>query len=87
MRDAAALGRFSSVFFCIALLGGCDGTSAPNADASTTESIRGNRYCEVLLAFLEGSSVEAQVWGTQGLNDCPAQDELQNSYSRYVVGG
>jgi hypothetical protein len=25
----------------------------------------------VLLAFLQGGSIEAQVWGTQGLNDCP----------------
>jgi hypothetical protein len=46
-----------------------------SADTSQTAvSIRGNRYCEVLLAFLQGGAIEAQVWGTQGLNDCPAED-------------
>ena len=45
--------------------------AAVAADASTPESLRGNRYCEVLLAFFEGGSSQAQVWGTQGLNDCP----------------
>jgi len=35
---------------------------------------RGSRYCEVLLVQLSGSSAEAQVWGTQGLNDCPAEE-------------
>jgi hypothetical protein len=56
---------------------GCGNTAdgSPDAavadDASTSESLRGNRYCEVLLAFFEGGSIEAQVWGTQGLNDCP----------------
>lgn len=49
---------------------------APIADATTPdaalpESVRGRRYCEVLLAFLGGAAIEVQVWGTQGLNDCP----------------
>ena len=51
------------------------GDASGSADTSETgESIRGNRYCEVLLAFLQGGAIEAQVWGTQGLNDCPADD-------------
>ena len=29
------------------------------------------RYCEVLIARLNGDTVEAEVWGTQSLNDCP----------------
>lgn len=44
--------------------------TAPEPDAAA--SIRGNRYCEILLAFLEAGAIRAEVWGTQGLNDCPA---------------
>ncbi len=33
---------------------------------------RGDRYGEILLVRRKGLSVEAEVWGTQGLNDCPA---------------
>jgi hypothetical protein len=46
-------------------------TVVPGATSSTA-SIRGNRYCEVLLAFVKGSGIKAEVWGTQGLNDCPS---------------
>jgi hypothetical protein len=51
----------------------------PEPDAAPLEpdaaaSIRGNRYCEILLAFLEAGAIRAEVWGTQGLNDCPAAD-------------
>lgn len=42
----------------------------PAVDAAV--SIRGARYCEVLPVFIAGDQVEAQVWGTQGLSDCPA---------------
>jgi hypothetical protein len=45
---------------------------APSVDASI--SLRGARYCEVLPVFLDGEDVQIQVWGTQGLNDCPAAD-------------
>jgi hypothetical protein len=59
------------------LTAGC-GTKAPDdglaEDSSTAESQRGKRYCEVLLAFVEADAIEAQVWGTQGLNDCPEAD-------------
>jgi hypothetical protein len=40
-------------------------------DAARSESVRGRRYYEVLLAFLGRADIEVQVWGTQGLNDCP----------------
>ena len=33
----------------------------------------GSRYCELLLIKRSGFSVEAEVWGTQGLNDCPQE--------------
>ena len=54
---------------------GADGTGDAGiaADASGSASVRGNRYCEVLLAFVRDGSVDAQVWGTQGLNDCPPE--------------
>ncbi len=45
--------------------------TAPEPDAAAP-SIRGNRYCEILLAYLEAGAIRAEVWGTQGLNDCPA---------------
>lgn len=49
----------------------CGDNRAPDGvDAAT--SVRGARYCEVLPVFLLGKQVEVQVWGTQGLSDCPA---------------
>ncbi|MEM7586124.1 MAG: hypothetical protein AAF560_22225 [Acidobacteriota bacterium] len=32
----------------------------------------GHRYCEILLVKRQGTNLEAEVWGTPGLNDCPA---------------
>jgi pimeloyl-ACP methyl ester carboxylesterase len=29
------------------------------------------RYCEILLVYPEDGALEAEVWGTQGVNDCP----------------
>ena len=54
-----------------------DAAAPPEPDAAPPEpdaaaSIRGNRYCEILLAFLEAGAIRAEVWGTQGLNDCTA---------------
>lgn len=37
------------------------------------ETTRGLRYCEVLLGYLVDGEIRAEVWGTQGLNLCPAQ--------------
>jgi hypothetical protein len=34
---------------------------------------RGDRYGEVLVVRRKGLSAEAEVWGTQGINDCPAE--------------
>lgn len=34
---------------------------------------RGSRYCELLFVHTEGGELQAKVWGTQGLNDCPAE--------------
>lgn len=48
---------------------------APSADASARlMDLRGVRYCEVLVVFVNAGMVEAQVWGTQGISECPAAD-------------
>ncbi|MEM9489624.1 MAG: haloalkane dehalogenase, partial [Myxococcota bacterium] len=33
----------------------------------------GFRYCEILIGELVGTQIEFEVWGTPGLNDCPAE--------------
>lgn len=35
------------------------------------EGLRGGRYCEVLLARVIDSRLNAEVWNSYGLNDCP----------------
>jgi hypothetical protein len=35
------------------------------------EGLRGKRYCEVLLARVIEGQLNAEVWNTYGLNDCP----------------
>jgi hypothetical protein len=76
MPIARRVGRLcvAPLLLLLATLGaGCGSTDegSTGTDAAPPESVRGNRYCEVLLAFAQGESIEAQVWGTQGLNDCP----------------
>ncbi len=39
----------------------------------TAESKRGTRYCEILLGYMVDGELRAEVWGTQGLNLCPAE--------------
>jgi len=54
-------------------------TAAPTTAAPTTSTLpgladlRGTRYCEVLLLMPDGKGAQATVFGTQGLNDCPAE--------------
>lgn len=67
------------VLASVGYLAGCSGGSlTPDAgapvDAQMNASVRGQRYCEVVVAFLSGGSVRAEVWGTQGLNNWPAED-------------
>ena len=50
---------------------GCDDHADGTTDVAPSAGVRGTRYCEVLLAFVTEGAIEAQVWGTQGLNDCP----------------
>ena len=37
------------------------------------DNMRGVRYGEVLAVFAKGDTLEAEVYGTQMLNDCPAE--------------
>lgn len=52
--------------------GGAELDAPIDLDAPRQPVVRGTRYCEILLAFLEAGAIRAEVWGTQGLNDCPA---------------
>ena len=38
------------------------------------EGLRGERYCEVLLARVIDGRLNAEVWNTYGLNDCPEEE-------------
>lgn len=49
-----------------------DAGAVTDADVEPAASVRGNRYCELLLVYFSGGAIDAQVWGTQGLNACPA---------------
>lgn len=53
----------------IILLAGCDAQDEDDGPEST----RGARYCEILMAENTGTTLEVDVWGTQGLNQCPAE--------------
>jgi hypothetical protein len=74
--------QFAACLALIAATGfGCDSTTAasdataaadtPADGTSTQQDIRGMRYCEILLATLDGEQVHVDVYNTFGLNDCP----------------
>jgi hypothetical protein len=56
---------------------GCGGASQPDAGVDAGPSVRDTRYCEVLVAQLDGGAVHVQVFSTQGLNDCPQAEWSQ----------
>jgi haloalkane dehalogenase len=64
------------------------------ADQSSREdeSNRGRRYCEILLGYLIDGELQIEVWGTQGLNLCPAEswealdpDSVQAEYEADII--
>lgn len=78
---------------------GSDGTVTPDdaavdanatSDAMVAQGIpsRGVRYCELLFAYLGVDGSTAQVWGTQGLNECPAElwDALDRDAAKEAMG-
>lgn len=48
-------------------------SDAGAGDAALPMSVRGVRYCEILLIYAGAGGIDAQVWGTQGLNLCPPE--------------
>ena len=75
------------------LLAGCGGSSDVSASQKT---LRGDRYCEVLLVSVNAGLATGEVWNTYPLNDCPqatwsALDAqklaTENSVPRVVLNG
>ncbi len=66
--------------------GGAGDSDIP--DANGNPSIRGVRYCEILIGTLVVGEVHVEVWGTQGLNLCPAEvwDALDGDTLRADLG-
>jgi haloalkane dehalogenase len=58
-------------FYKGAYEGGNFGDTVETCPFDPNEDLR--RYCEFLLVYLDGSGLSAEVWGTQGLNNCPSQ--------------
>lgn len=56
---------------------GCGAASQPDAGIDAGPSVRDTRYCEVLIAQLDGGSVHVRVFTTQGLSDCPESEWAQ----------
>jgi hypothetical protein len=59
---------------------------------SNLTDLRGNRYCEILVAYEDAT----EVWGTQGLNRCPQADweqldfkeiQLSNNANSIIANG
>lgn len=73
----AMAARAAAAFCCGLLLAGCARRSTaipairPDQHAALPADLRGNRYCEVIPIFWRGLLLEAEVYNTIGLNDCP----------------
>lgn len=57
-----------SALLAVLALGGCGESSS--TVGNELANLRGARYCEVLAVFADGG-LRANVYGTQGLSDCP----------------
>ena len=51
--------------------GGAGDLGAPPDGGDAVTNLRGQRYCEVLVATLNAPNVHVDVYNTQGLDDCP----------------
>jgi hypothetical protein len=73
-----AWSRFALALACLTLcIMGCGQDDEQPGDTATTDSSRGSRYCELLGVHIVGLfplAIQAEVWGTQRLNDCPAEE-------------
>ena len=45
--------------------------------------VRGGRYCELIVVKRKGLRGEAQVWGTQGVSECP--EECQDAFDTKAI--
>lgn len=52
----------------------CDDGGGGDSGFNKRTSIRDQRYCELLAAYLEPEGYTAEVWTTWQLNECPQQD-------------
>jgi hypothetical protein len=69
-----AWSRFALALACLTpCILGCGQDDEQPGDSAATGSSRGFRYCELLAVRIVDWALEAEVWGTQGLNDCPAE--------------
>lgn len=65
-----------------------------SADAALPDDVprtpigRDSRYCELLLAYPSATAIRVEVWGTQGLNDCPMAewDAIDSAEVRATTG-
>ena len=48
-------------------------TTQPAAPSATT-NMRGSRYCEIFLGYVQGTTASIQIYNTVGVNDCPANE-------------
>lgn len=76
-----AWSRFALALACLTpCIMGCGPDDEQPGDTAATESSRGFRYCELLAVHIVDwfiilpLAIEAEVWGTQGLNDCPTEE-------------
>ena len=78
MIDPRRLRPLAALLCTLALLG-CSGRSAgipsitPDQQLPIPPDLRGSRYCEVIPLFLRGLQLQAEVYNTIGLNDCPPE--------------
>ena len=88
------LGLGICLTLCVSsLLAGCGGSSDVSAPQKT---LRGDRYCEVLLVSVNAGLATGEVWNTYPLNDCPqatwstlnaANLAIENKVPRVVLNG
>jgi hypothetical protein len=66
--------RSFTALVSVALLAiGCASSSGGESTEGDGESLFDSRYCEVLLADVEGDSAIVNVFNTVGLNECPSE--------------
>lgn len=70
--------RYGCLTAALLLTAACGGTESPpegsggsGGSGTAKAEIRGERYCEILAGFVEGTNVRIDVYNTFGLNDCP----------------